>query len=364
VENPPADQPTVAPPVCDLYIVRGSRACVEQEARPARAARPKAFHVLGRVPVAGGFAVNGLSELLQGIYRGSPDRPPDFERAVTVILATFAVFTGFTITGYLQSVPIGNLQDWRWWAFFALASLLLRYIFGSAIHLNCTYVGKQKIVSGVYPERIDRDPPQSISVFLLFKDLLFLVIFGMIAIYVRQAAEASSGSQLPLHSVGEFVRRSMLFVGAGFAWSVSDYFIRRIWARFFTLPQDQRFLFVWRDVIFMVVFAVLAYWASWAPDMDAFLFWSIPIIGVGFVLILFDWKDRDHPINSAPEWPGPFWRVWAVLDGLQFILAWVIISVLHFASDVSCAQALAALFLFFLFLDLLVMIRAVQMRWK
>ena len=65
-----------------------------------------------------------------------------------------------------------------------------RYIIGSAIHLNYVYGG---------------DAPRSNSVLMLFKDLMFLVLFGMVAFYIIDAQD-----------VAHFVRRAMLFVLAGF----------------------------------------------------------------------------------------------------------------------------------------------------
>lgn len=65
-----------------------------------------------------------------------------FEQTVKVILQTFAVFVGFTFTETIRTTFTreDNLSDWRWGALIALIALLLRFIIGSSVHLNRTFV--------------------------------------------------------------------------------------------------------------------------------------------------------------------------------------------------------------------------------
>jgi len=101
----------------------------------------------------------------------------------------------------------------QFWGLIALLSLLLRYIIGSAIHLNHVYV-----------KRIDRpDDPVSQSFFLLFKDLMFLVAFGIIVLSITNAmgttpAQSAAGTppQQPVpFDFSAFVFGSMLFLFGG-----------------------------------------------------------------------------------------------------------------------------------------------------
>jgi hypothetical protein len=276
--------------------------------------------------------------------------PPDFERTVTVILTTFAAFTGFTINGYLSIIDIGNLADWRWWGFFSLVALLLRYIFGSAIHLNSVYVGKS-LTGPAGGWFITRGAPQSQLTGLLFKDLVFLVLFGMLAIYIEQAAKSND--------IDGFVQHSMWFLAAGFLWSVSDYFIRRFccgswWWRY--------------DPPFLVGFGALTIWVILAPDVNEAITRSIAVIALGIVLACLQYQPwlsvpRNDAIPPAREWPNPFWRKWTLLDGVQFLLAWLIL-ILPSASPTYKAMALTVLFGVFLYLDFRAMIRAVQQGQK
>jgi hypothetical protein len=145
--------------------------------------------------------------------------PPDFEQVVKTVLATFAVFTGLTISNYVKDTifTVDHLRaysgwqdwagDWQCWAFAALVCLLLRYLIGSAIHLNHVYVTPK-----------GKDEPRSFSVLLLFKDVIFLVIFGVIAVFISKADNADL-----------FVNRAGWFLFSGLTWSILDVLIRASW---------------------------------------------------------------------------------------------------------------------------------------
>jgi hypothetical protein len=213
------------------------------------------------------------------LFTGDGGPAPEFENTVKVVLSTFAVFVGFTITEYLRKISI-DFGHWSLWAFIALAALLLRYIIGSAVHLNYVYV--QKVPVTVDGRRWER--PRSQSALLLFKDLCFLVIFGMIAVYITKAA-----------NLDDFVFRTLCFVAAGFAWSIVDALVRWALARY------------WRDF---------------------------------------------------REQPGKFWRLWFALDVLLFVVVLVINYCI--SDELSRAVVIALVYVLFLFLDFLAIVRAVQ----
>lgn len=299
-----------------------------QTVRPAAAAPPHADD-----------AKSWLEDLMEiGLIR----KTPNFDNSVKVILATFTVFTGLTLTRFLTPNPapvdIGDFSDWHWWGFFALVALLLRYIIGSAIHLNHTYGG---------------DPPRSIHVFLLFKDLMFLVFFGMLALYIMEANRPD-----------EFVRRAMLFVLAGFAWSIIDYLIRQFVCLASGNNQGDTGTLRIVDVIFGLVLVVLVVSAfnrfGW-NDIDTLLKCSAAIILVGVVFCVINGlcTPRDMPKR---EWPGPFWRVWTYLDGAQFLLTGVLVLFVPSSlyNGLALIMPLAILYIAFLFLDMVAMIRALQ----
>jgi hypothetical protein len=268
---------------------------------------------------------------------------PKFDAALNVILATFAVFTGLALTTFLAPpnappIDIGNLRDWHWWGIFALVALLLRYIIGSAIHLNYVYGGEE---------------PRSISVFLLFKDLLFLVFFGVLAFYIIEAPDAPN-----------FIRRAMLFVLAGFTWSIIDYFARRIWCVCTKYNQGDFFGLKFVDGLFLVIFAALALWAInffRGQDLNGLLQNSVLIVCAGMLFCLVNLL---LPLKSTPthEWPGRFWRVWTCLDAAQFLATAFLICAVPSApvGGLTLMRAVAILYVCFLLADMVAMIRAVQ----
>jgi hypothetical protein len=289
-------------------------------------------------------AANWLADLIK---IGRIRKAPNFDAAVNVILATFAVFTGLTLTTFLAPpttppIDIGNFCDWHWWGIFALVALLLRYVIGSAIHLNHVYAGEQ---------------PRSISVLLLFKDLMFLVFFGILAFYIIEAPDAAN-----------FVRRAMLFVLAGFAWSIVDYYARRVWCVCIKNDRGDRLQLRFIDGLFFVVFAALVLWTLnpfHGRDIDGFLTQSVIVVLVG---ILFCFVNFSLTPENMPEreWPAPFWRLWTCLDGGQFLATALLVCAVPSAPDkgLSLIRLLAILYIGFLLADMFAMIRAVQSNSK
>jgi hypothetical protein len=237
---------------------------------------------------------DGLRGYLRDFF--CPRKAPDFEQIVRVVMSTFTVFTGFVFSGYLKDEFVlsdgegwfGWLdpEKWRLWGFFALMALLLRYIMGSGVHLNFMYVPVKPATE-----------PRSQSSVLLFKDLVFLVAFGVIAMSIVNAAKFDQKEDMIQDGlrVTAFLHRAMLFVAAGFVWSVVDAILRGLWSLF---PNQQR------------------------------------------------------------ESPGYFWIIWATLDAAQFVATWLII---RWATGPLQMMVIAAVvYVGFLFLDVAAVVRGVQ----
>jgi hypothetical protein len=132
-----------------------------------------------------------------------------FENSVKTILTTFGVFTGFAIKSAIDGISFPASPSWfafwetlcdsRLFVCIATVALLLRFIIGSAVHLNLCYVTE----------------PRSRKPGMLFKDLAFLVVFGLAAVYMIKAGD-----------VPTFAKRASLFVLVGAFWSVLDLLLR------------------------------------------------------------------------------------------------------------------------------------------
>jgi hypothetical protein len=137
-----------------------------------------------------------------------------FEDSVKAILTTFGVFTGFVIKGAIEGIDFKLSSSWldSWDAFrdllmnphlyicLATVALLLRFILGSAVHLNLCYVVE----------------PRSKMPVMLFKDLAFLIVFGVIAVFMINAK----------NDVLAFAARAGVFVLVGLLWSLIDWAAR------------------------------------------------------------------------------------------------------------------------------------------
>ena len=133
-----------------------------------------------------------------------------FEDSVKAILTTFGVFTGFVIKAAIDGIKFKPSSSWldSWGTFLdlllnphlyiclATVALLLRFILGSAVHLNLCYV----------------EEPRSRMPVMLFKDLAFLIVFGVIAVFMIDARD----------NVAAFAARAGVFVLVGLLWSVVD----------------------------------------------------------------------------------------------------------------------------------------------
>jgi hypothetical protein len=187
-----------------------------------------------------------------------------FDNAVRAILTTFGVFTGFAIKTAFDITRI-KLPDVSpsWFGFLkllcdvnvftgiAVIALLLRFILGSAVHLNLVYASH----------------PRDKRFVMLFKDLGFLVVFGLFAVLMIEA-----------QSVAEFGIRASWFIAVGTIWSLVDLAIRK--SRF-AGPAKTSFSGSWMGIDAAQLVLILG--VSCLGDHD--LARSI-ILAVGFTLAL------------------------------------------------------------------------------
>jgi hypothetical protein len=191
-----------------------------------------------------------------------------FEDAVRAILTTFGVFTGFAIKSAIDAVFVqqkpASPPSQSWWAFFdllndqhffiaiATVALLLRYIVGSAVHLNLCYVVE----------------PRSKMPVMLFKDLAFLIVFGLIAVFMIQAGD----------DVVAFAKRAFFFVATGLLWSLFDALVR--WGK--TEGEKSRFSGPWIVIdllqLGLIVLVIYCVQDSW---------WRALLLSLGFLLALY-----------------------------------------------------------------------------
>ncbi len=137
-----------------------------------------------------------------------------FENCVKAILTTFGVFTGFVIKAAIDGVTFPPSDSWwdTWdrlkellvdphlYVCLATIALLLRFIIGSSVHLNLCYVIE----------------PRSRNPRMLVKDLAFLIVFGLLAIFMVKA-----GNNVP-----SFASRAGVFISVGLVWSALDAWLR------------------------------------------------------------------------------------------------------------------------------------------
>jgi hypothetical protein len=138
---------------------------------------------------------------------------PDFKQIVEKSLGLFAILTGvdfsYFVGDYLfgaKTQTFGNFPLWgRGLVAAIVISLLLRYIVGSAVHLNARYVRKEPAPGAAAVP----DPNLSTSLSWLCFDIAMLVFFGALAINLTYAPDLET-----------LIWRCFYFVAAGFAWAV------------------------------------------------------------------------------------------------------------------------------------------------
>jgi hypothetical protein len=149
---------------------------------------------------------------------------PDFKQLVEKSLALFGVFTGVTLSFYIKdflfgdNIPVGFLDfsiiD-RVLISASVIALLLRYIVGSAVHLNATYVAKVTMTIGNGNAIVEEKHLKSDNLRWLFVDIVFLVGFGLLAVVIIYSSD-----------LDKFLLHSAAFIAVGLAWSAIAYWWR------------------------------------------------------------------------------------------------------------------------------------------
>jgi hypothetical protein len=188
----------------------------------------------------------------------------NLERSVEITLLVFSTFSGFALVRFVTTNPSGtrfedSLQSsgTLWWLAIALSALLLRFMLGSAIHLN------QRFGSGAVPG----DPDPKVLVFFV-KDLLFLVAFGLLSVKMTLTTN--------LH---DFIYWSTAFVSLGFFWNVVDQIVRGAIDR---TPNDYDFEKSWLVIDFLQSILLLIL-LSVALDDGRKAFWFAAVCFVFFI---------------------------------------------------------------------------------
>jgi len=147
------------------------------------------------------------------------DRPaePNFKQIVDKSLDLFAVFTGVPLAFFVKDFLFENTKPGfaalsltsRVFVAAAVIALLLRFIVGSAAHLNSRYKPQKPAAGGAKVAELP-------SLRWLFCDIVFLVLFGTLAVYIVYAGN--------LH---DLMVRAFGFIAAGLAWGVLAVFFRK-----------------------------------------------------------------------------------------------------------------------------------------
>lgn len=187
-----------------------------------------------------------------------------YDDAVKAILTTFGVFTGFAIKAAFDTSKIKLPEaSASWWGFLdllkspdlftgvAVVALLLRFILGSAVHLNLNYATE----------------PRYKHFAMLFKDLGFLVVFGLFAVLMIEAP-----------TVQTFEIRASWFILVGSIWSLLDLIIRGVP---FIPPQKAPFSARWMGIDALQLILILLVWNLDVTDLTRSMF-----LAAGFTLAL------------------------------------------------------------------------------
>jgi len=238
-------------------------------------------------------------------------RAPDFEKSVGVILAIFTVFTGFTIGKAVEAVAehislptatprssffaaLGRFFDSAWstvefWALIALLSLLLRYLIGSAIHLNDTYV-KRVGTPAPPPTPLPARFQTSKSTILLFKDLVFLVIFGIVILTIARTVNPPMLPGMvtrPEFDFAGFTFGSEIFLLCGFMWVVIDIPCRLVAGKLAQADRQREWpgasAYILWPTLDVSQFAITLWISCWSLS----LIWQMRWLAFAYVAFLF-----------------------------------------------------------------------------
>lgn len=186
-----------------------------------------------------------------------------FEDSVRTILTTFGVFTGFAIKSAIDGIQFPTSPSWsafldvlddsHLFVCIATVALLLRFILGSAVHLNLCYVVE----------------PRSVKPVMLFKDLAFLIVFGLLAVFMIKAGDDLSA----------FAKRASGFILVGLAWSAVDALAR------IGQTGGEKSLFSGKWIVIDVVQLALIWLVRYAVQNDWWqAFWLAAVFAIALYL--------------------------------------------------------------------------------
>jgi hypothetical protein len=212
----------------------------------------------------------------------------DFMQPVAVVLQTFAVLVGISLTDFFDESKNKLPEGLQPWAFVAVVALLLRYIIGSAVHLNSTY-GERTDDAG------HKMGPLRQSRLFFLKDLAFLVAFGYVAIQMVHAHSRD-------YAFPHFMREAAWFVGLGLVWSIIDIILRSLLGERLRFKDDDkvsRLSFYWAalDAGQLFLTLIFLHWHGfhrWAEFVAAKLcltgsvFMAIALAAIYVVCLIWD----------------------------------------------------------------------------
>ncbi len=195
----------------------------------------------------------------------------DLGRCVEVLLQVFGALTGFALVRFITTPPLPittlpnpiQYSEDLWWLVAAFTALLLRYMLGSAIHLNREFGGESK----------ENKNPGGVTLGLFIKDMIFLVGFGGVAVWVTLAKD-----------VEDFIWASKIFVTLGIIWCVVDYLLRTIFCSPRVFPWKHTLSIFWTAIdgaqlIFLWNIAAIV------PDIMT----TAQVLAIGFsIFLIFD----------------------------------------------------------------------------
>jgi hypothetical protein len=202
-----------------------------------------------------------------GDWFHDPNADPNYKQIVEKSLALFGVFTGVTLSFYIKDFLIEGKPDYSLGLPFgtralvacAVIALLLRYIVGSAAHLNATYVGDTQPTTG------DKVARKSTSLGWLFFDIAMLVVFGVLAASIAYPGDFD-----------QLLIRSGMFVLAGLLWAGVAFCFRQ---------QDRPIAIPWLIIdVFQLVATGFLWWVAWSVTVKAAL---LAIMYVGCLYLDF-----------------------------------------------------------------------------
>jgi hypothetical protein len=226
---------------------------------------------------------------------------PDFKQIVEKSLTLFGVFTGVTLSFYIKDFlfavdPPHGFREFPTWSRVLIAvaviALLLRYIIGSAVHLNSTYVAK--VVTTIRQTSLDGMPVRMFAVDeaksmkserlgWLFFDMLMLIAFGMFAVSITYAFDFD-----------DIIWRSIWFILVGLGWSGIAALYR---------PLDQEIAERWLviDLVQLGIMAALLMF-SWPATVKAVILAAVNVLCLFLDLAVVS---RPPPVAAADPAPNP-----------------------------------------------------------